>query len=58
MLVCGQGDTDGASEVLARVSGTVVVRHRYDGQVVVRSVTTTSGSTRAAGTDDVGGRAD
>jgi G3E family GTPase len=40
VLVCGQGDTDGVSEVLARTTGTVVVRHHYDGQVVLRSVTT------------------
>ncbi|KUI41252.1 hypothetical protein AU197_01575 [Mycobacterium sp. IS-1590] len=42
VLICGQGDTDGIAEALARASGTVVVRHRYDGQVVVRSVTTSS----------------
>jgi G3E family GTPase len=38
VLVCGQGNADGVAEVLAQESGTVVVRHRFDGQVVVRSV--------------------
>jgi G3E family GTPase len=38
VLVCGQGNADGVVEVLAQESGTVVVRHRFDGQVVVRSV--------------------
>ncbi|MCT7657922.1 ribosome hibernation factor-recruiting GTPase MRF [Mycobacterium deserti] len=45
VLICGQGDTNGVAEVLARASGTVVVRHEYDGQVVVRSVTTAEGTT-------------
>jgi G3E family GTPase len=40
VLVCGQGDADGVAEVLAQKSGTVAVRHRFDGQVVVRSVST------------------
>jgi G3E family GTPase len=40
VLVCGQGNADGVAEVLAEESGTVVVRHRFDGQVVVRSVGT------------------
>jgi G3E family GTPase len=40
VLVCGQGDTDAVAEALAQESGTVVVRHRFDGQVVVRSVGT------------------
>lgn len=40
VLICGQGDADGVAEVLAGASGTVVVRHTYDGQVVVRRVTT------------------
>ena len=39
VLVCGQGDTEGVVDVLSEQSGTVVVRHHYDGQVVVRSVT-------------------
>jgi large subunit ribosomal protein L31 len=40
VLVCGQGNADGVAEVLAQEHGTVVVRHRFDGQVVVRSVGT------------------
>jgi hypothetical protein len=40
VLVCGQGDSDAVAEVLAQQSGTVVVRHRFDGQVVVRGVGT------------------
>jgi G3E family GTPase len=44
VLICGQGDTGGVAEVLACASGTVVVRHTYDGQVVVRSVTTPAGT--------------
>jgi G3E family GTPase len=40
VLVCGQGNADGVADVLAQESGTVVVRHRFDGQVVVRSVAT------------------
>ncbi|WP_165827535.1 ribosome hibernation factor-recruiting GTPase MRF [Mycolicibacterium sp. GF69] len=44
VLICGQGDTDSTAEVLARATGTAVVRHKYDGQVVVRSVTTSSGT--------------
>lgn len=44
VLVCGQGDTDGVAEVLTRATGTVLVRHRFDGQVVVRSVTTSTGT--------------
>jgi len=39
VLVC-QGNADGVANVLAQGSGTVVVRHRFDGQVVVRSVST------------------
>jgi G3E family GTPase len=38
VLICGQGDTDGVVEVMAEQPGTVVVRHRFDGQVVLRSV--------------------
>jgi G3E family GTPase len=40
VVVCGQGDTGGAVAVMAERQGTVVVRHRFDGQVVLRSVTT------------------
>ena len=38
VLVCGQGNADDAADVLVQDSGTVVVRHRFDGQVVVRRV--------------------
>lgn len=44
VLVCGQGDTDDVAEVLAEATGTVLVRHRYDGQVVLRTVTTSKGA--------------
>lgn len=40
VLVCGQGDADAVAGVLAQESGTVVVRHRFDRQVVVRTVGT------------------
>ncbi|WP_102141742.1 ribosome hibernation factor-recruiting GTPase MRF [Mycobacterium hubeiense] len=39
VLVCGQGDTGGVVDVLTERQGTVVVTHRFDGQVVLRSVT-------------------
>lgn len=38
VLVCGQGDPDGVADALALSTGTVVVRHQFDGHVVVRSV--------------------
>jgi G3E family GTPase len=38
VLVCGQGDTEGVVDVIAKQPGTVVVEHRFDGQVVVRRV--------------------
>jgi G3E family GTPase len=38
VLVCGQGNADAIADVLAQESEMVVVRHRFDGQVVVRSV--------------------
>lgn len=40
VLVAGQGRTEDIADVLADRTGTVVVRHRFDGQVVVRSVST------------------
>ena len=40
VLVAGQGETEDIVDVLADSTGTVVVRHRFDGQVVVRSVST------------------
>lgn len=44
VLVSGQHDTEDTVEVLARSPGTVVIRHRLDGHVVVRTVGTTQGS--------------
>ena len=39
LVVAGQGDTDGLVTALLRRAGTIVVRHRFDGHVVQRSVT-------------------
>ncbi|EUA73666.1 hypothetical protein I540_0138 [Mycobacteroides abscessus subsp. bolletii 1513] len=38
LLVSGQTDTDAVTRVLARDPGTVVVTHRFDGHIVMRSV--------------------
>lgn len=38
LLVSGQTDTDAVTQVLARDPGTVVVTHRFDGHIVMRSV--------------------
>lgn len=38
VIVAGQGDTDGVVNALLEQDGTLVVRHRFDGQVVKRSV--------------------
>ena len=38
VLVAGQGDTDAVAGVLLRRPGTVVVEHRFDGQVVRRTL--------------------
>jgi large subunit ribosomal protein L31 len=40
VLVCGQGDVDGVVDTLGRQPGTVIVRHRFDGQVVLQDATT------------------
>jgi len=45
IVVCGQGDAGGVVDALEQTSGTVVVRHRFDGQVVVLTVATQSGRT-------------
>ena len=37
VLVAGQGDTDAVAGALLRRPGTVVVEHRFDGQVVRRT---------------------
>lgn len=39
LVVAGQGDTEGVVTHLLRRAGTVVVRHRFDGHVVQRSLT-------------------
>jgi len=39
LVVAGQGDTDGVVMALLRKEGTTVVRHRFDGHVVQRSLT-------------------
>ncbi|MCB0922968.1 MAG: GTP-binding protein [Mycobacterium sp.] len=39
VIVAGQGDTDEVVTGLLQQDGTLVVRHRFDGQVVQRSVT-------------------
>lgn len=44
VMICGQGDCGDVAEALAGACGTVVVRHRYDGQVVLRSVSTSAGT--------------
>lgn len=38
VLVCGQGDVDGVVDAVADQPGTVIVEHRFDGQVVLRRV--------------------
>jgi G3E family GTPase len=43
VLACGQGDAGDVVDVLAQKPGTVVVSHRFDGQVVVRTVSTLRG---------------
>ena len=40
ILVAGQGDSDAVTGALLHGTGTAVVQHRFDGQVVLRSVTT------------------
>ena len=44
VLIAGQGQAEDIIDVLADNAGTVVVRHRFDGQVVVRSVGTRGGT--------------
>ena len=46
VLVCGQGNADGVADMLVQEPGTVVVRHRFDGQVVLRSVDTRYGTSQ------------
>lgn len=44
VLVAGQGDTGGVVDELRRKPGTVLVRHTFDGQVVLRTVGTAAPS--------------
>lgn len=46
IVVAGQGDTDAAAAVLVRQPGTLVVAHRFDGHVVVRTLTMVRNGTR------------
>jgi G3E family GTPase len=46
ILVCGQGNAETIADAVAQESGTVVVRHRFDGQVVVRTVRTSRGESQ------------
>ncbi|MCG7607292.1 ribosome hibernation factor-recruiting GTPase MRF [Mycobacterium sp. CnD-18-1] len=48
VLVAGQGDVEGVADQLSRCPGTVLVRHTYDGQVVLRNVTDQNGSSEMA----------
>ncbi|MBU9766869.1 hypothetical protein FR943_23880 [Mycobacterium sp. TNTM28] len=48
MLVAGQGDVDGVADQLSRVPRTALVRHTYDGQVVLRTVSDTGGTSEMA----------
>ncbi|MUL84086.1 hypothetical protein FZI95_16210 [Mycobacterium sp. CBMA247] len=48
MLIAGQGDTDGVAAELSCRPGTVLVRHVFDGQVVLRTVTDSSGASELA----------
>lgn len=43
VLLCGQGDIDHVARELSRHPGTVLVRHDFDGHVLVRSVGTVAG---------------
>ncbi|OMC27910.1 hypothetical protein A5740_20240 [Mycobacterium sp. GA-1841] len=46
VLVAGQGDVDGVAAELSRRPGTALVRHTFDGQVVLRSVTADNGTSQ------------
>ena len=35
ILVAGQGDTDAVTDVFLQTPGTLVIKHRFDGQVAV-----------------------
>lgn len=44
VLIAGQGDSDGVAEQLGRKPRTVLVRHTFDGQVVLRTVSDSVGT--------------
>src|SRR6185436_19758114 len=48
VLVAGQTGTGGIVDGLARAPGTVIVGHRFDGQVVLRTISTLAGCSEAA----------
>ncbi len=48
VLIAGQGDSDGVAEELGRRPGTVLVRHTFDGQVVLRTVSDGGGTSELA----------
>ncbi|WP_029108304.1 GTP-binding protein [Mycobacterium sp. URHD0025] len=48
VLISGQGDSDGVVEELSRKAGTVLVRHTFDGQVVLRTLSDTGGTSELA----------
>lgn len=48
VLIAGQGDSDGVAEELSRKAGTVLVRHTFDGQVVLRTLSDTGGTSELA----------
>jgi G3E family GTPase len=48
VLIAGQGDTDGVATELSRRPGTVLVRHIFDGQVVLRTVSDGHGTSELA----------
>lgn len=48
VLICGQGDSDAVAAELSRRAGTVLVRHTFDGQVVLRTVSGAGGTSHLA----------
>ncbi|MCV7066599.1 GTP-binding protein, partial [Mycolicibacterium farcinogenes] len=48
VLIAGQGEPDGVAAELSRKPGTVLVRHTFDGQVVLRTVSDAGGTSELA----------
>ncbi|WP_066902421.1 ribosome hibernation factor-recruiting GTPase MRF [Mycolicibacterium houstonense] len=48
VLIAGQGEPDGVAAELSRKPGTVLVRHTFDGQVVLRTVSDAGGASELA----------